>query len=93
MAHRHVAVLRSWKRRATQADVLLYVIFLLAIFFLLLSYELRMGSLSFLNNEGIIKNTDFRRISGRVRLDQKINKWLSTCRFVALAAPWSPPMY
>ena len=35
------------------------------------------GSLSFLNNEGIIKNTDFRRISGRVRLDQKINKWLS----------------
>ena len=35
------------------------------------------GSLSFLNNEGIIKNTDFRRISGRVRLDQKINNWLN----------------
>jgi TonB-linked SusC/RagA family outer membrane protein len=35
------------------------------------------GSLSFFNNEGIIKNTDFRRMSGRVRLDQEITSWLS----------------
>jgi TonB-linked SusC/RagA family outer membrane protein len=35
------------------------------------------ASLSFLKNEGIIKNTDFQRVSGRVRIDHKLNNWLS----------------
>jgi TonB-linked SusC/RagA family outer membrane protein len=35
------------------------------------------ASFSYLTNEGIIKNTDYRRISGRVRLDQTINSWLT----------------
>jgi TonB-linked SusC/RagA family outer membrane protein len=34
------------------------------------------ASVSFMQNEGIIKNTDFTRMSGRVRLDQKITNWL-----------------
>ncbi len=32
---------------------------------------------SYLKNEGIIKNTDFERFSGRLNLDQEINDWLS----------------
>jgi TonB-linked SusC/RagA family outer membrane protein len=35
------------------------------------------ASVSFLKNEGIIKNTDFQRISGRVRIDHKLNSWLN----------------
>jgi TonB-linked SusC/RagA family outer membrane protein len=34
------------------------------------------ASFSFMRNEGIIKNTDFSRLSGRLRLDQKITNWL-----------------
>jgi TonB-linked SusC/RagA family outer membrane protein len=32
---------------------------------------------SFLNNEGIVKNTDFQRMGIKVNLDQKANDWLS----------------
>jgi TonB-linked SusC/RagA family outer membrane protein len=35
------------------------------------------ASLSFLKNEGIIKNTDFQRVSGRVRVDHQLNNWLN----------------
>ncbi|MEN9612662.1 MAG: hypothetical protein RLZZ628_3476 [Bacteroidota bacterium] len=35
------------------------------------------ASLSHMKNEGILNNTDFQRVSGRVRLDQKINSWLN----------------
>jgi TonB-linked SusC/RagA family outer membrane protein len=35
------------------------------------------ASISFLKNGGIIKNTDFQRISGRVRVDHKLNSWLN----------------
>lgn len=35
------------------------------------------ASLSFLKNEGIIKNTDFQRVSGRVRVDHRLNNWLN----------------
>jgi TonB-linked SusC/RagA family outer membrane protein len=34
------------------------------------------ASVNFMRNEGIIKNTDFSRLSGRLRLDQKITNWL-----------------
>ena len=34
-------------------------------------------SASFFNNEGIIRNTDFQRISGRARVDQTINDWIA----------------
>lgn len=34
-------------------------------------------SASYLSNEGIIQNTDFRRFSFRANLDQKISKWAS----------------
>ncbi|MBL7815630.1 MAG: SusC/RagA family TonB-linked outer membrane protein [Saprospiraceae bacterium] len=34
------------------------------------------ASFGFMRNEGIIKNTDFQRITGRVRIDQKITNWL-----------------
>jgi TonB-linked SusC/RagA family outer membrane protein len=34
------------------------------------------ASVNFMRNEGIIKNTDFSRLSGRLRLDQKITSWL-----------------
>lgn len=34
------------------------------------------ASINFMRNEGIIKNTDFSRLSGRLRLDQKITSWL-----------------
>nr|WP_294903100.1 SusC/RagA family TonB-linked outer membrane protein [uncultured Lacibacter sp.] len=34
-------------------------------------------SASYLDNKGIIKNTDFKRYSFRVNLDQELNKWLS----------------
>lgn len=32
---------------------------------------------AYLNNEGIIKNTDFERFGGRLNLDQELNDWLS----------------
>lgn len=35
------------------------------------------ASFGFMNNEGIIKNTDARRLSGRLRVDQKITNWLN----------------
>jgi TonB-linked SusC/RagA family outer membrane protein len=35
------------------------------------------ASLSFLKNEGILKNTDFQRVSGRVRVDHQLNNWLN----------------
>jgi TonB-linked SusC/RagA family outer membrane protein len=35
------------------------------------------ASLSFLKNEGILKNADFQRASGRVRIDHKLNDWLN----------------
>ncbi len=35
------------------------------------------GSLSYMKNEGIIQNTDFQRVSGRIRLDQKLSNWLN----------------
>ncbi len=35
------------------------------------------ASFNFMNNGGIIKNTDFSRLSGRVRIDQKITNWLN----------------
>jgi TonB-linked SusC/RagA family outer membrane protein len=35
------------------------------------------ASVNFMKNEGIIKNTDFSRITGRVRLDQELNSWLN----------------
>jgi TonB-linked SusC/RagA family outer membrane protein len=35
------------------------------------------ASLSHMKNQGILNNTDFQRVSGRVRLDQKINSWLN----------------
>lgn len=35
------------------------------------------ASLNFLKNGGIIKNTDFQRVSGRVRVDHQLNNWLS----------------
>jgi TonB-linked SusC/RagA family outer membrane protein len=35
------------------------------------------ASLSYFNNQGIVKNTDFERVSLRVNLDQKVNKWAS----------------
>jgi TonB-linked SusC/RagA family outer membrane protein len=35
------------------------------------------ASLSYMKNQGIIHNTDFQRISGRVRLDQKLSNWLN----------------
>ena len=35
------------------------------------------ASVSFLKNGGIIKNTDFQRISGRVRIDHTLNSWLN----------------
>ncbi|MDZ7879610.1 MAG: SusC/RagA family TonB-linked outer membrane protein [Saprospiraceae bacterium] len=35
------------------------------------------ASLNFLKNEGIIKNTDFQRVSGRVRIDHQLNSWLN----------------
>lgn len=35
------------------------------------------ASVSYFNNQGIIKNTDFERVSLRLNLDQKINKWAS----------------
>jgi TonB-linked SusC/RagA family outer membrane protein len=35
------------------------------------------ASLSYLKNEGILKNTDFQRVSGRVRIDHKLNNWLN----------------
>jgi TonB-linked SusC/RagA family outer membrane protein len=34
------------------------------------------ASVNFMRNEGIVKNTDFSRLSGRLRLDQKITSWL-----------------
>ncbi len=34
------------------------------------------ASVNFMRNEGIIKNTDFSRIAGRVRVDQKVTNWL-----------------
>jgi TonB-linked SusC/RagA family outer membrane protein len=34
-------------------------------------------SLSYLNNGGIVQNTDFKRFSFRTNLDQKINRWAS----------------
>jgi TonB-linked SusC/RagA family outer membrane protein len=34
------------------------------------------ASASYSKNEGIIKNTDFRRLSARVRLDQRVTPWL-----------------
>ena len=34
------------------------------------------ASFSFMKNEGILKNTDFQRLSGRVRIDHQINNWL-----------------
>ncbi|WP_036678045.1 SusC/RagA family TonB-linked outer membrane protein [Daejeonella oryzae] len=34
-------------------------------------------SLSYFSNEGIIKNTDFRRFSFRANLDQQVSKWAS----------------
>ncbi len=33
------------------------------------------ASVSFFNNQGIVKNTDFERVSLRLNLDQKVNKW------------------
>jgi len=35
------------------------------------------SSISYLFNEGIMKNTDFSRTSGRIRIDQRINDWAS----------------
>ncbi|VAW29061.1 Outer membrane TonB-dependent transporter, utilization system for glycans and polysaccharides (PUL), SusC family, partial [hydrothermal vent metagenome] len=35
------------------------------------------SSISYLFNEGIMKNTDFSRVSGRIRVDQRINDWAS----------------
>jgi TonB-linked SusC/RagA family outer membrane protein len=35
------------------------------------------ASVSYLKNGGIIKNTDFERISGRVRVDHQLNSWLN----------------
>ena len=35
------------------------------------------ASLNYLVNEGIIKNADFNRYAGKVRVDQKLNNWLS----------------
>ncbi len=35
------------------------------------------SSLSYLNNEGIMKSTDYNRIAGRIRIDQILNKWAS----------------
>jgi TonB-linked SusC/RagA family outer membrane protein len=35
------------------------------------------ASLSYTKNGGILKNTDFQRVSGRVRIDHQINNWLS----------------
>ncbi len=34
-------------------------------------------SASYFDNEGIIRNTDFQRISGRARVDQTINDWIA----------------
>ena len=35
------------------------------------------ASLSYFNNQGIVKNTDFERVSLRLNLDQKVSKWAS----------------
>lgn len=35
------------------------------------------SSFSYLFNEGIMKGTDYSRVSGRIRVDQKINDWAS----------------
>jgi TonB-dependent starch-binding outer membrane protein SusC len=35
------------------------------------------SSLSYLFNEGIMKGTDYSRVAGRMRIDQKINDWAS----------------
>lgn len=35
------------------------------------------ASFNYLLNQGIVDNTDFRRTGGRLRIDQKINDWLS----------------
>lgn len=35
------------------------------------------ASFGFMKNEGILKNTDFQRLTGRVRIDHQINNWLS----------------
>ncbi len=35
------------------------------------------SSISYLYNEGIMKETDFSRVSGRIRVDQRINDWAS----------------
>jgi TonB-linked SusC/RagA family outer membrane protein len=35
------------------------------------------ASINAYNNQGIINNTDFTRLSGRIRLDHQVNNWLS----------------
>jgi TonB-linked SusC/RagA family outer membrane protein len=35
------------------------------------------SSISYLNNEGIMKSTDYSRIAGRIRIDQILNDWAS----------------
>ncbi|RLB61156.1 MAG: SusC/RagA family TonB-linked outer membrane protein, partial [Deltaproteobacteria bacterium] len=35
------------------------------------------SSLSYMFNEGIMKNTDYSRTSGRIRIDQRLNDWAS----------------
>lgn len=35
------------------------------------------ASVNYLYNQGIVRNSDFRRIGGRVRIEQKLNKWLT----------------
>jgi TonB-linked SusC/RagA family outer membrane protein len=50
------------------------------------------ASLSHFKNEGIIQNTDFQRISGRVRLDQRINSWLNMSAGLMYANSFSHEM-
>jgi TonB-linked SusC/RagA family outer membrane protein len=50
------------------------------------------ASVNFMRNEGIIKNTDFSRLSGRLRLDQKITNWLDASLGLTYANGFSNEM-
>jgi TonB-linked SusC/RagA family outer membrane protein len=47
------------------------------------------ASVNFMKNEGIIKNTDFSRLTGRVRVDQKITNWLDASAGLTYANGYS----
>jgi TonB-linked SusC/RagA family outer membrane protein len=47
------------------------------------------ASLSYTKNGGILKNTDFQRVSGRVRIEHKINNWLNASAGLTYANSFS----